>query len=318
NGKNPFLCTMKSLFSAILILLIATTCIGQDAIDTSKVYMMAEQMPQFKGGVDSLGKYISTHTFNPHSKEGTVYINFVVTRTGKVINPKILKGVANAPELDSAAMACIAGMPDWIPGKQNGVPVNVYCNLPFRFVKPAQNKNTDSVIISFNIVKGDTIYTSTEEMPTMKEGSLYDYVQAHIQYPEQENEHNIAGTAVTTFIIEKDGSISHVKVISEIPDGPEMNQEAARVINTMPNWNPGKHNGRPVRVKYNFPVGFSYLKGKYYSVKDSMYIDYLHARDTDKIYTTADKEPAFPDTIKPYQAIRFKYTGNSIMSRRKT
>jgi|SRR6185312_4096242 len=229
---------MKSLFSVLLILFIATSCIGQDAIDTSKVYMMAEQMPQFKGGVDSLGKYISTHTLNPRSKEGTVYVNFVVTRTGKVINPKILKGVANAPELDSAAMSCIAGMPDWIPGKQGSIDVNVACNLPIKFAKA-----------DYYILEGDTIYYKVEKNPEYFGGDPYRVIGENINYPYRERINDITGVINLAFIVEKDGEISNILVLTGIPSGPGLSKEATREVSLLKHWNPATNKGKPVSAQ---------------------------------------------------------------------
>ena len=67
-------------------------------------------------------------------------------------------------------------------------------------------------------------------------------------------ENGIQGRVVTTFVVERDGSISDVKVIKSVD--PSLDKEAVRVVKSMPKWNPGKQNGAAVRVKFTLPVTF--------------------------------------------------------------
>ncbi|MEQ1734493.1 MAG: energy transducer TonB [Bacteroidia bacterium] len=60
-----------------------------------------------------------------------------------------------------------------------------------------------------------------------------------------------------TFVVETDGSISNVKLLGGVKGAPDLAQEAMRVVKAMPNWKPGKQNGKPVRVQFNLPVAFS-------------------------------------------------------------
>ena len=83
------------------------------------------------------------------------------------------------------------------------------------------------------------------------------YLVDHIQYPDSEKNHNITGTVFINFIIEKDGSISNVKILKGVANGPNLNKEAAKVISGMPKWSIGMQNGHPVRVSYNIPIRFS-------------------------------------------------------------
>lgn len=108
---------------------------GQNA-DTNKIFIIAQQMPQFNG---SLAEYLTAHLTYPKSAaeknvEGTVNISFVVERSGGISNIKAANSVEHS--LDSAAIACVAGMPKWNPGMQNGQPVRVQYEIPVRFTKP--------------------------------------------------------------------------------------------------------------------------------------------------------------------------------------
>ena len=63
--------------------------------------------------------------------QGTVYVSFIIDKTGKVTESKVLRGVT--PEIDAEALRIVSLMPDWNPGKQKGETVNVVYNLPIRF-----------------------------------------------------------------------------------------------------------------------------------------------------------------------------------------
>ncbi|HQI45675.1 MAG TPA: energy transducer TonB [Bacteroidales bacterium] len=99
--------------------------------------------------------------------------------------------------------------------------------------------------------------TFVELMPTYVGGeeALYAFLGANIKYPTIARENNISGTVIVNFVVERDGSISNVKVIKDIGGG--CGEEALRVVKTMPKWNVGKQNGSPVRVFFNLPVKFT-------------------------------------------------------------
>ena len=67
-------------------------------------------------------------------------------------------------------------------------------------------------------------------------------------------EQGIQGRVVTQFVVDKDGSITDVKVVRSLD--PMLDKEAVRLVKSMPKWTPGKLNGSPVRVKYILPISF--------------------------------------------------------------
>lgn len=83
---------------------------------------------------------------------------------------------------------------------------------------------------------------------------LMAYLNTNIKYPLIAEENGIQGRVVTTFIIERDGSITDVNVIRSVD--PSLDKEAVRVVRSMPKWNPGMMKGEPVRVKFTLPVTF--------------------------------------------------------------
>jgi len=84
--------------------------------------------------------------------------------------------------------------------------------------------------------------------------ALMKFIAENIKYPKLAKESGISGKVYVTFVVEKDGSIGHVKIAREIGGG--CGAEAVRVIKSMPKWTPGKQNGRPVRTSYTVPINF--------------------------------------------------------------
>ena len=93
-------------------------------------------------------------------------------------------------------------------------------------------------------------------MPSFPGGkeALMQYLAGNVKYPKDAYEQKIGGRVLVQFVIEKDGSISDVEIARGV--FPSLDEEAIRVIKGMPRWNPGKQNGKAVRVKYVLPVSF--------------------------------------------------------------
>ena len=104
--------------------------------------------------------------------------------------------------------------------------------------------------------KNDMVFDVVEVMPQFPGGqiAMLQYIMKNMKYPEQAMKEGIQGRVAVRFIVEKDGSISDVKPILSVH--PLLNKEAVRVVESMPKWSPGKHNGKPVRVRFNLPVMF--------------------------------------------------------------
>ena len=83
---------------------------------------------------------------------------------------------------------------------------------------------------------------------------MLEFLAQNINYPTIARENRVEGMVVIQFVVEKDGSISNARVVRDI--GAKCGEEALRVVNTMPRWNPGKQRGRAVRVQFTLPVRF--------------------------------------------------------------
>jgi len=132
----------------------------------------------------------------------------------------------------------------------NKQPVN---NVPVEGDLVVEDKPVEQVIEQ---AAPQEIFTVVEESPSFAGGeeSRIKFLQQNISYPQVAKEAGIQGTVFVTFVVEVDGSVSDVKVLRGIGGGCD--EEAIRVVRSMPKWSPGKQRGRPVRVQFNMPIKF--------------------------------------------------------------
>ena len=100
------------------------------------------------------------------------------------------------------------------------------------------------------------VFDVVEQMPSFPGGTaaLMAYLQKAIKYPPVAEENGIQGRVICTFVVERDGSVTDVRIAKSVD--PSLDKEAQRVVSAMPKWIPGKQNGQSVRVKYTLPVTF--------------------------------------------------------------
>lgn len=106
-------------------------------------------------------------------------------------------------------------------------------------------------------VEEEEIFIYVEEMPSFQGGDLDNfrkYVGENTRYPEAAAESGIQGRVQMSFVVERDGSVSNVRVLKGVD--PLLDREAVRVISGSPKWTPGKQRGKPARVQYTIPVLF--------------------------------------------------------------
>lgn len=108
----------------------------------------------------------------------------------------------------------------------------------------------------------DAIFFVVEVQPEFPGGmdSMYAFIQKNLIYPEKAKAEGIEGRVFITFTIEKDGSVSNVKILRGIGGGCD--EVAKEVVEKMPKWKPGKQRGKPVRVQFNLPIKFELEKDK--------------------------------------------------------
>ena len=141
------------------------TEIGSKQEDHSEVYDMVTESPEFPGGPKAMMEYLTTNMRYPQiAKEngiqGRVILQFVVDETGKVTDPKILRGVD--PALDLEAIRLVEAMPQWTPGKQDGKAVAVRYTVPVSFKLDSEGEaSSQDGVISIKAVVSNELYEHT-------------------------------------------------------------------------------------------------------------------------------------------------------------
>ncbi|MBQ3710583.1 MAG: TonB family protein [Bacteroidales bacterium] len=120
------------------------------------------------------------------------------------------------------------------------------------------NETNTADIADVNVTKAsnDSIFNVVEVMPEYPGGMemMIKYLSENIKYPEEAKDKGIQGRVFVQFVIEKDGSVTGVKVMRSVH--PLLDNESVRVVKAMPKWKPGLQKGKPVRVSYNLPISF--------------------------------------------------------------
>jgi len=100
------------------------------------------------------------------------------------------------------------------------------------------------------------VFVVVEEMPAFPGGdkAMMEYIYGNIQYPEIAKENNIQGRVILRFCVTYKGGVDQVSVMKGVD--PALDNEAIRVIKSLPAWKPGKQGGKPVNVWYSVPITF--------------------------------------------------------------
>ena len=222
-----------------------------------QVFVVVEEMPEFPGGEVALRNFIAENIKYPaeaKSKgiQGKVFVTFVVSKTGKTESAKIARGVD--PLLDSEALRVVASLPEWKPGKQRGVNVNVSYTIPVQFKLDGGVNNTGQ---ADNQPKAEKqVFIVVEEMPEFPGGpdALRRFLAMNVKYPAEAQKAKTQGKVYVSFVINAEGKVEQAKIEKSVD--PALDAEAIRVVGLMPEWKPGKQRGTAVSVSYTIPIQF--------------------------------------------------------------
>ena len=114
----------------------------------------------------------------------------------------------------------------------------------------AQNESTATV--------GEEVFTVVEQDPEFPGGmdALVQFLGSNVRYPQDARDEGVEGRVFVTFVVERDGSVSNVRVVRDPDPKGRLGQEAVRVVKAMPKWKPGRQRGKKVRVQFNLPIQF--------------------------------------------------------------
>ena len=166
-------------------------------------------------------------------------------------------------EITAADVVAIGGTAysfDELYAMQRGDTVDVQEGLPEIQVESPYATRYGALLISPSFDKADenknTVYRSVEQMPRFPggEAALVKYLESHINYPPVAAKNKIEGHVIVQFIVKNDGSIGEVKVVRSLEK--DLDNEAIRVIKSLPKFIPGRQDGKEVSVWYTLPVKF--------------------------------------------------------------
>ena len=258
----------KLIYSSLFAMLLLSFCIkNANAQDDNTVYNFTstDTPPSYPGGMANFYKFLGENIKYPKAAkdenvQGNVFVSFTVEKDGTIEDVKVVKELGAGT--DEEAVRVLKLSKRWNAGLMNGKPVRVKYNLPIRFnipgkkpsnpkmatAAPATVSPTDTTVFSFISVKNPPKHPNG--MP-----AFYNFLAQNIKYPKEAKENKIEGHVFMSFVVEKDGSLSDIKVDRKLGYGTD--EEAVRVLKLSEKWTPGTVNEIPIRVKYNIPITFS-------------------------------------------------------------
>lgn len=251
---------------SLLIFLESLSTLG-DKPENDSIYQIVDEMPEFPGGEAAMMKFVANNVKYPQEArdkeiDGRVFISFVVEKDGSVSNVKVMRGIGGG--CDEEAVRVISAMPKWKPGFKDGKPVRVSYMMPINFklsdgqpAKPAQQTDANQTDMKPD---KNGVYQIVEEMPRFPGGEqkLMEYIKSNLNYPEKYKDAKAEYRCFISFVVSEDGSVTNVEMRKPIPSKDDLNNEAMRVVKAMPKWEPGKMDGKPVKVHYMLPVTFKF------------------------------------------------------------
>ncbi|MCA0333128.1 MAG: energy transducer TonB [Bacteroidetes bacterium] len=173
--------------------------------------------------------------------------------------PPVVKEVV-AQEVE---MTTVKDLKDKDPGTKTfeGDP-NATDNInPLNDAPPGLFESTEKKVVA-KVEDENKIFTVVEQQPEFPggTGAMYKWIGENLKYPSEARNNGLQGKVILQFTVEKNGDIANVKVVRDAVGGGA-GDEAMRVVKKMPNWKPGKQNGKSVRVQFTLPVTFK-LEGE--------------------------------------------------------
>ncbi len=261
------------------------------------------QKAEFPGGFSAMRQWLAKNLKYPEEAKkrgisGRVVVRFRIMRDGSVANVKIARSLDSL--CDAEALRVVRSMPRWKPGNFKGIPVTSSYILPvtFRFsgtgkiVSTATGDSIQQDKRSTTLIFDDNTYGPIETRAEFPGGmsALEDWLNKHLQYPEEARKKKVEGRVFVRFKVLKDGSITNLKVTRNLD--PDCDAEALRLVGTMPKWIPGRFMGNP-----NKPDGV--IIESYYVLPIQFKLPANEAKDTsvadeDSIYMAVDQVGQFP------------------------
>ena len=250
----------KWIFYPALMLFLLVFSNAQAQQKADQVYDAVEIPAQPKGGMSTFQDYVSDNLTYPtlslrNKTQGTVEVAFIIEKNGTVGNVEIVKGLDEA--CNKEAIRVIKGSPKWEPARHKGQVVRQRVTMPVLFTIPTQlTIPPDKTSVDLKTETPEVKQIQPEESARPEGGldAFFNYVKQNQQYPAKARKNKIQGKVMVSFMVEKDGSLTDMKVIKKFGNG--LDEEAMRLVEKGPKWLPAKFQGEPIRQKMILPIIF--------------------------------------------------------------
>lgn len=224
------------------------------------IYDAVEKPALPAGGVEAFAQYLADHQQYPTAAlqagaQGTVTVSFVVEKTGSLAEVAVAQP-GNAL-LDAEAVRLIKAAPRWTPARHRGGVVRQRQTVPITFQIPGETAAATAPAAS-GATAGSGTEVVTADRPARPVGgteAFFEWIQTNQKYPALALQRKVDGKVMMEFLVEKDGSLTDIKVIKRLGSG--LDEEALRLLKAAPKWEPALYKGQPVKQKMVLPVVFS-------------------------------------------------------------
>jgi TonB family protein len=256
---------MTKFLKILVALCLVSTFALKAQVEKNLYQFNVDNFPEVYGGKVELKRFLHDHLVYPaddfkNKKEGTVQLNFVVTKEGKAINITVFKSLTPATNKEALRLLNLL---DWIPSNKEGVSVSVNSSLEVSFSvskykKQVKERGFDTPLyIDMPTDSSTNVYETAERSPLFNNAdkTFTEFIYSNLEYPETASRQNIEGKVQLSFVVEPDGMTSNIKILNGGVAGG-CNAEAIRVM-ALTKWQPAIRDGKYVRYRMSFTMNFS-------------------------------------------------------------
>lgn len=221
----------------------AVVLISAAAISAQTTRKIYREAPQFVGGELALIEFINENMVYPEkaladSVQGKVVVSFKIKKNGKIKDVKVTRKLRK--DLDKEAIRLVKMLPDFIPGKMDGKPIESVYVMP----------------IYFSLEKKEEKPVQPDRLPEFPGGvnEMIKYMTVTLKYPQGAFERGVEGIVETRFMVQKDGKIGEIEILKSVDE--ELDAEALRLIKSFPDFVPGVLQGENVDAWFTLPISF--------------------------------------------------------------
>jgi len=224
--------------------------VSGDPVVQDITYDQPEKQAVYITGDEGFDEFLKRSSINVDKlKEITrprrIDLQVLIDKTGQITNIEFISEIQ--PNELEILNEVFKELPVFTPATEEGIPVISLKNLNFILSAEGLKRNIN-----------DEVFVEPDEMPEFPGGSdaLRQFIASNLHYPYAAQKDGIQGKVFVSFVVNQDGSISNIVVSKGVHN--LLDEEAVRVIKSMPRWIPGILNGKPIKVSYTIPINFAF------------------------------------------------------------